>query len=30
MDCVVGIQRAINYIEENLTESIDYEDVAKQ
>lgn len=30
MDWVVGIQRAINYIEDNLTEMIDYEEVAKQ
>ena len=28
MDWIVGIQRAINYIEDNLTETIDYEDVA--
>ena len=30
MDWVVGIQRAIDYIEDNLTETIDYEEVAKQ
>ncbi|MBO5411225.1 MAG: helix-turn-helix transcriptional regulator, partial [Clostridia bacterium] len=30
MDWIVGIQRAINYIEDNLTETIDYEEVAKQ
>lgn len=30
MDWVVGIQRAINYIEDKLTGTIDYEEVAKQ
>ena len=30
MDWIVGIQRAIDYIEDNLTETIDYEEVAKQ
>ncbi len=30
MDWIIGIQRAIDYIEENLTETIDYEEVAKQ
>ncbi|MBQ8210574.1 MAG: AraC family transcriptional regulator [Clostridia bacterium] len=30
MDWIIGIQRAIDYIEDNLTEVIDYEEVAKQ
>ena len=30
MDWVMGIQNAINYIEEHLTEEIDYEEVAAQ
>ena len=30
MDWVIGIQKAINYIEEHLTETIDYEEVAAQ
>lgn len=30
MDWITGIQNAINYIEENLTEHIDYDEVAKQ
>ena len=30
MDWITGIQRAIDYIEGNLTETIDYEEVAKQ
>ena len=30
MDWVIGIQKAINYIEEHLTEEIDYEEVAAQ
>ncbi len=30
MDWLTGIQNAINYIEENLTEKIDYDEVAKQ
>lgn len=30
MDWVIGIQNAINYIEEHLTEEIDYEEVAAQ
>ncbi len=30
MDWITGIERAIDYIEDNLTETIDYEDVAKQ
>lgn len=30
MDWIVGIQRAIDYIEDHLTETIDYEEVAKQ
>lgn len=30
MDWITGIQRAIDYIEDNLTETIDYEEVAKQ
>ena len=29
MDWIVGIQQAIDYIEDNLTETIDYEEVAK-
>ena len=29
MDWFTGIQNAINYIEEHLTEEIDYEEVAK-
>ena len=30
MDWLTGIQNAINYIEEHLTEEIDYEEVAKE
>lgn len=30
MDWLTGIQNAINYIEENLTEKIDYDEAAKQ
>lgn len=30
MDWVIGIQNAINYIEEHILEDLDYEDVAKQ
>ena len=30
MDWIIGLQKAIDYIEENLTESIDYEQVATQ
>ena len=30
MDWIIGIQRAIGYIEDNLTETIDYEEVAKK
>jgi len=30
MDWIVGIQRAIDYIEANLSETIDYEEVAKR
>ena len=30
MDWVTGIQKAINYVEANITEHIDYEEVAKQ
>ena len=30
MEWIKGIQRAINYMEEHITESIDYEEVAKQ
>lgn len=30
MDWITGIQRAIDYIENNLTETIDYEEVAKK
>lgn len=30
MDRITGIQNAINYVEENLTEHIDYDEVAKQ
>lgn len=30
MDWIVGIQYAIDYIEDNLTETIDYEEVAKK
>ena len=30
MDWIIGIQHAIDYIEDNITETIDYEEVAKQ
>lgn len=30
MDWIIGIQHAIDYIEDNITEMIDYEEVAKQ
>lgn len=30
MDWIMGIQQAIDYIEDNLTETIDYEEVAKK
>ena len=30
MDWVVGLQNAVNYIEDHLTEDIDYEAVAAQ
>lgn len=30
MDWIIGIQRAIDYIEDNLTETIDYDEVAKK
>ncbi|RGY95709.1 AraC family transcriptional regulator [Clostridium sp. AM58-1XD] len=30
MDWVTGIQRAIDYVEDNITESIDYDEVAKR
>ena len=30
MDWIIGLQKAIDYIEENLTETIDYEEVAAQ
>ena len=30
MDWIIGLQKAIDYIEENLTETIDYESVAAQ
>lgn len=30
MDWLTGIQNAINYIEEHLTEEIDYDEVAKE
>ena len=30
MDWIIGIQRAVDYIEDNLTETIDYEEAAKQ
>ena len=30
MDWITGIQRAVNYVEEHITESIDYEEAAKQ
>ena len=30
MDWIIGMQKAIDYIEDNLTESIDYEKIAAQ
>ena len=30
MDWIIGLQKAIDYIEDNLTETIDYEMVAAQ
>ena len=30
MDWITGIQRAIDYVEDNITESLDYEEVAKR
>ena len=30
MDWIQGIQRAIDYVEENMTEEIDFEEVARQ
>ncbi|MDY3971807.1 MAG: hypothetical protein SOZ28_03750 [Clostridia bacterium] len=30
MDWIQGLQRAIDYVEENITEPIDYEEVAKR
>ena len=30
MDWIIGLQKAIDYIENNLTETIDYEKVAAQ
>lgn len=30
MDWIIGIQHAIDYIEDNITEMIDYEEIAKQ
>ena len=30
MDWIIGLQKAIDYIEDNLTETIDYETVAAQ
>lgn len=30
MDWIIGIQRAVDYIEEHLTENIDYEKVAAE
>ena len=30
MNWITGIQRAIDYVEEHLTEPVDYEEVAKQ
>ena len=30
MDWIIGIQQAIDYIEDNLTETVDYEEVAKK
>ena len=30
MDWIIGLQKAIDYIEDNLTETIDYEIVAAQ
>ena len=30
MDCIQSIQKAIEYMEENILENINYEDVARQ
>ena len=30
MDWITGIQKAINYIENNITEELDYEAIAKE
>ena len=30
MNWIIGMQRAINYIEEHLTEDVDFESVAKE
>lgn len=30
MDWITGLQRALDYVEENITEPIDYETVAKK
>ena len=30
MDCIQSIQKAINYMEENILEDINYEDVASE
>ena len=30
MNWIQGIQRAIDYVESNITEDLDFEDVAKQ
>jgi AraC family transcriptional regulator len=29
LDWIIGIQNAINYIEDNITEDLDYDDIAK-
>ena len=30
MDWITGLQRALDYVEENITEQIDYEEAAKR
>ena len=30
MDWIIGIQNAINYIEDHITEELDYEQIAKE
>ncbi|HEX3025792.1 MAG TPA: AraC family transcriptional regulator, partial [Clostridia bacterium] len=30
MDWITGVQKAIDYVEDHITENIDYEEVAKQ